>query len=102
VLSNNLDAIISFIMMAGTAIGAWIAGKRNERGGALGEAASTIQILQAEIASLKRKLQDREQELAEMRGRLLTLEDLVTQRADVEGVRQVVDRIAEALGHDQS
>ena len=99
-IQNNLDAIISFIMMAATAVGAWIGGKRSARDGSLAEAANTVAILQAEVDALSRKLTQRDQELAEMRGRIFTLEDLVTQRADVDGVRHVVDRIAERVGAD--
>lgn len=99
-LANNLDAVISFIMMAGTAIGAWVAGKRSTRDGRMNDAVQTVQLLRAEIDTLKGKLQEREQEIAELRGRLITMEDLVTQRANVDGVRQVVDKIAEKVGAD--
>lgn len=86
--------------MVFTAGAAWYTGKRGARDGSLNDAAQTVQLLRAEIDTLKSKLQDREQELAELRGRLITMEDLVTQRADVDGVRLVVNAIAEKVGAD--
>lgn len=99
-LSNNLDAVISFIMMSGTAIGAWVAGRKGARSESLNEASQTVQLLRAEIETLKSRLEERDQQIAELRGRLITMEDLVTQRADVDGVRRVVDSIAEKVGAD--
>lgn len=86
--------------MVATAAAAWYTGKRGYRDGSLTEATQTVQLMRAEIDTLKSRLQDRERELAELRGRLVTMEDLVTQRADVDGVRQVVDAIAVKVGAD--
>ncbi len=98
--SNGLSTVISVIIMVFTAGAAWYTGKRGYRDGSLTEATQTVQLLRAEIETLKSRLQDREKELEELRGRLRQMEDLVTQRADVDGVRQVVDRIAEKVGAD--
>lgn len=97
-MSVDINAIITTVMLIATGLGGWYGGKRASRGGHLGEAAATVTILMGEVDILKRKLTERDAELAEMRGRILTLEDLVTQRADVQGVRTVVDRIAEKVG----
>ncbi len=94
----NIDSIMTIVMVATTGIGGWYGGKRSGRGGTLGEAASAVTILTGEVESLKRAITTKDNELAEMRGRITTLEDLVTQRADVDGVRRVVDRIAEKVG----
>ena len=98
--SNGLSTAISVIIMVVTATAAWYTGKRGYRDGSLTEATQTVQLMRAEIDTLKSRLQDREKELAELRGRLVTMEDLVTQRADVDGVRQVVDAIAVKVGAD--
>ena len=99
---NNIDTILQLIIFGGTAGGAWWGGRRSVRTETLSEAANTVAILQAEVEHLSRKLIEKDHELAEMRGRIFTLEDLVTQRADVDGVRLVVDRIAEKVGADVS
>jgi|SRR6478736_3937331 len=99
-MSSNIDTILQLIIFGGTAAGAWWGGKRSARSEGLSDAANTVAILQAEVEALNRRLIEKDQELAEMRGRIFTLEDLVTQRADVDGVRRVVDSIAEKVGAD--
>lgn len=99
-MTNNIDTILQLIIFGGTAAGAWWGGRRSAGSASLDDAANTVAILQAEVELLSRKLIEKDQELAEMRGRIFTLEDLVTQRADVDGVRLVVDRIAEKVGAD--
>lgn len=91
---NNLDAVIAVVMVFGSGLGGFIGGKRASRSGALLEATQTMGLMREEIETLKSQLHSRETELAELRGRLVTMEDLVTQRADVDGVRQIVERIA--------
>lgn len=99
---NNLDAFVAFAMLAATGVGGWFTGKKQRGDGALGEAANTVIILTSEIDLLKEKLREKDEELAEMRGRIQTLEDLVTQRPDINGIRETVDRIARVVARDQS
>lgn len=94
----NIDSIMTIVMVATTGVGGWYSGKRAGRGGTLGEAASAVTILSGEVESLKRAIITKDGELSEMRGRIMTLEELVTQRADVNHVREVVERIAEKVG----
>lgn len=98
---NNLDALVAFIVMVVTGISSWFAGKKAARTQPIAEAVQTVQLMRAEIDTLKSRLAERDQEIAELRGRLRAMEDMVTQRADVDGVRQIVNRIAERiLGDD--
>lgn len=99
-MTSHIDTILQLIIFGGTVGGAWWGGRRSAISGGLADAANTVSILQAEVDSLSRKLIEKDQELAEMRGRIFTLEDLVTQRADVDGVRRVVNSIAEKVGAD--
>lgn len=94
----SIDTVMTVVMVATTGLGGWFSGKRSSRGAVLGETANTVTILTGEIESLKRSLDEKQGQLTVMHGRILMLEDLVTQRADVEGVREVVDRIAEKVG----
>ncbi len=94
----SIDTVLTVVMVATTGLGGWYSGKRSSRGATLGETANTVTILTGEIESLKRNLEEKQSQLTVMHGRILTLEDLVTQRADVEGVRRIVEKIAEKVG----
>lgn len=94
----GIDSVMTIVMVATTGIGGWYGGKKAGRGNTLGEAANAVTILTGEVESLKRAITTKDDELADMRGRIHTLEELVTQRAEVSGVRDVVDRIAAKVG----
>lgn len=71
----------------GTA-GGWIGGRKN-----VAIAQTTIQLLEAQVGAMQLSLNT----LPELRVRVGVLEDLVTQRANVEEVRKIVERIEEKL-----
>jgi len=68
-------------------------------------ATDTVDLLQAQIEALKDDKEDRDQELLELRTRVSVLENLVTQRAEVNDVHDdlrdakiVIDKIAVKVG----
>lgn len=68
-------------------------------------AVNTVELLQVAVAELERQGRLKDTELADLRGRVGVLEDMVTQRAEVEavheevkGVRGVVNAIAAKVG----
>lgn len=71
----------------GTA-GGWIGGRKN-----VAIAQTTIQLLEAQVNAMQMSLNT----LPELKARVKVLEDLVTQRANVEEVKNIVTRIEEKL-----
>lgn len=93
------------VLSIGTAVGGFAGGRVSGRTGASQIAADTVDMLQAQIETLKEGKDEREMELHELRTRVSTLESLVTQRAEVELVhdevrsaRVVLDKIAVRVG----
>lgn len=78
--------------------GGLIGGKRLGHSQAQQTAVSTVELLQIAVAELQRQNQIKVEEVADLRGRISVLEDLVTQRAEVEEVRVLVDKIAVKIG----
>lgn len=102
--TETLVAII--ISIAGT-IGGYVGGKRTGNSNAVGVAVDVVELLRVQVEVLTRKGEEKDELIADLRGRVEVLEGLVTQRAEVEvvraevlGVRGVVDRIAERVGVD--
>jgi len=88
----------------GSSAAGWFAGKRSGKAEILGTAASTIEILaarsdtlDANVEDLKGKLREKDEQIADLTGRVNVLADLATQRAAVAEVKEVVDRIAAKL-----
>jgi hypothetical protein len=105
----GIDVLLSAVVLATTAIGSYFGGKRQGKGSAVGIAVDTVELLQVQVAMLTQQNSEKDQLIAELRGRVEVLEGLVTQRAEVEavheevkGVRVVVDRIAEAVLNDDA
>jgi hypothetical protein len=94
----GINEILTIVVLLAGMAGGYFGGKRSERSSNVSEAAGVVTILQAEVETMKRKLVEKDTQLAEMGGRIRTLEDMITQRADVDGVRVVVERIAEKIG----
>lgn len=96
---------ITLVTGVAAAAGGFYGGKRLGNGQAQSAAVSTVELLQVAVAELERQGRVKDDELADLRGRVGILEDLVTQRAEVEAVhvevkevRGVVDRIASKVG----
>ena len=98
------DVIVVLTGFAGVA-GGFFGGKRLGNSQAQTTAVNTVELLQVAVAKLERQGRLKNEEVADLRGRIAVLEDLVTQRAEVEAVhadvkvvRSVVDRIATKVG----
>lgn len=94
----DADAIITILTGAAGVTGGFFGGKRLGNGQAQQAAVSTVELLQIAVAELERQGRLKDDELSDLRGRVSVLEDLVTQRAEVEEVRVIVDKIAEKVG----
>lgn len=78
-------------VMVATAAGGWVTGRR-------GVARQTVDLLQIQVENLREGNDDKDIELGALKGRVEVLEGLVTQRAAVAEVKEVVDRIAARVG----
>lgn len=92
-------------MSLATAIGGFWGGRITGRSSASQIAVDTVDLLQAQVETLRGEKTNRDVELAELRARVEILEGLVTQRAEVEElsgkvslVKETVDRIAVRVG----
>lgn len=85
------DALVS-ILLALSSVGAgFTIGRR-------GLSSETVQMLQAQVEAHERDKAERNEKIVILEGRLEVLESLVTQRAAVDEVREIVDRIADRVG----
>lgn len=99
--ANLLDTVI---LVAGAA-GSFATGRMTKRSATSQIATETVELLQSQVEALKSDKQDKDTELVQLRARVEVLENLVTQRAEVEEltekvilVKTVVDRIAIKVG----
>ncbi|UJQ86883.1 hypothetical protein SEA_TREAT_47 [Streptomyces phage Treat] len=106
------ETIITVLTGATAAVGSFYGGKRLGASAAAQDAANesqtavnTVELLQIAVAELQRQNGEKTTEVADLRGRVAVLEDMVTQRAEVaavheevKGVRGVVNAIAAKVG----
>jgi outer membrane murein-binding lipoprotein Lpp len=99
------DYIISAVVAVTTAAGGWSAGKRTSNRDAAQTAAETVDMLQAQVELLKEYKEGGDLQIRDLRSRISVLENLVTQRAevnavhlDVKSAKLVIDKIADKVG----
>lgn len=94
----DADAIITILTGVAGVTGGFFGGKRLGNGQAQQAAVNTVELLQVAVAELERQNNIKAEEVGDLRGRISVLEGLVTQRAEVEEVRVLVDKIAVKIG----
>jgi hypothetical protein len=77
--------------MAAMAAGGWVTGRR-------GVARQTVDLLQIQAVTLGEQNKQQAEKITALEGKVEVLESLVTQRAAVAEVKEVVDRIAARVG----
>jgi FtsZ-binding cell division protein ZapB len=104
--------IITVLTGAAAAFSGYVGGKRMGHSTGVQDAAAesqtavnTVELLQVAVAELQRQNGAKTSEVADLRGRVAVLEEMVTQRAEVsavhdevKGIRNVVDAIAGKVG----
>lgn len=101
-----MDAnLINAVVVGATAAGSFFGGRLTGRSAASQIATDTVDLLQAQIETLRDNKESQETELVSLRARVGVLENLVTQRAEVEElgakislVKDTVDKIAVKVG----
>lgn len=87
------ETIITLLTGAAAAAGGFFGGKRVAAGNESQAAVNTVELLQVAVAELERQRQLKDDELADLRGRVGVLEDMVTQRAEVAAVHDEVKAV---------
>lgn len=101
----DTGTMIAVVASVASAIGGFAGGRRTGKGDAVSIAVDTVELLQAQVDSLKEEAQRKETLIADLQGRVEVLEGLVTQRAEVaavhdevKGVRVILEKVAEKVG----
>lgn len=101
----DFGSMITVVSTASVGLGGYFGGRMSARTAASQIAADTVEMLQAQIETLKEDKEHRELEILDLNSRVAVLEGLVTQRAEVEVlstkislVKETVDRIADRVG----
>lgn len=101
----GVEAIVAAIIGISGAAGGFYEGRRRGAAASVGIAVDTVSLLQVRVATLTERSEEKDAVISDLRARVEVLENLVTQRAEVDavkdeiqGVRGVVDRIAIRIG----
>lgn len=94
----NIDTLLTIAAALGVGGGGFIGGRMTGNYNSHQIATQTVEMLQAQVELLERNKEDRELTLLDLQQRVTVLENLVTQRAEVEKVQETVDRIATKVG----
>lgn len=101
----DVGTVLAAVAGIAGAAGGFVGGRRTATSTTINIAVDTVELLQAQVATLTSDREEKHALIADLRGRVEILESLVTQRAEVEavheevrGVRGVVDKIATKVG----
>ena len=93
----DIASMITVCGLLATTAGGYFGGRRIGNG-AVTTALETVQLIQTQVAMLTEQNSGKSAEISQLQGKVELLEGLVTQRADVSAVKEVVDRIAARVG----
>lgn len=101
----DANAIITILTGVAGVTGGFVGGKRLGNVQATGLTVSTVSLLEVAVGELRTQVEEKNQQIAALTGRLSALEGLVTQRAEVEAVhvdvlenQQILHRISAKVG----
>ncbi|HEY6018852.1 MAG TPA: hypothetical protein VIY48_02875 [Candidatus Paceibacterota bacterium] len=87
----DTNTIISVVAPIATLVGGWSIGRR-------GLSRQTIDLLAIQVNTLKESNESKTAQITELTGKVNVLESMITQRAEVAEVREIVERIAVKVG----
>lgn len=93
----DIASMITVCGLLATTAGGYFGGKKIGNG-AVTTALETVQLIQTQVDMLTEQNSGKSAEISQLQGKVEILEGLVTQRADVSAVKEVVDRIAAKVG----
>lgn len=101
----DLDTLITGAIGISGLVGGFVGGRRTASTHAVGIAVDTVELLQVQVGTLVEQNVEKDKEITNLQTRVDILEEMVTQKAEVEavkvavdGVRDVVDAIATKVG----
>ncbi len=101
----DANAIITILTGVAGVFGGFVGGKRLGNVQATSLTVSTVGLLEVAVGELRTQVEEKNEQIASLTGRLSALEGLVTQRAEVEAVhvdvlenQHVLHRIAAKVG----
>lgn len=101
----DIGTALTALGVGATGVGSFIGGRMTGKSVASQIAVDTVDLLQSQVDALKSDKQNKDTELVNLRSRVEVLENLVTQRAEVEElgekislVKETVDKIAIKVG----
>ena len=94
----DMAAILAAVTGLSGVAGGFIGGRRSANTQAMSVATSTVEMLEVQVELLTNEREERSNMISDLRSRIEVLESLVTQRAEVDRVKIVVDRIAAKVG----
>ena len=92
------NALITIGIGIAGVVGGFASGRKSGNQEALSTAVQTVGLLQTQLETVKEYLEEKSVEVHDLNVRVEVLEGLVTQRAQVQEVKEVVDRIAVKVG----
>ena len=90
--------IITALVGTAAVTGGFFGGKKMGNAQASALAVDTVELLQVAVNELRQQAEQKNELIIELTTRVGVLEGLVTQRAEVEEVHAIVERIAEKVG----
>lgn len=87
----DTNTIISVVAPIATLAGGWSIGRR-------GLSRQTIDLLAIQVNTLKESNESKTAQITELTGKVNVLESMITQRAEVAEVKEIVERIAVKVG----
>lgn len=97
-MAVDIESIVTVVGVVAGAIGGHMNGKRVGTAQSVTVAKETVDMLALQVELLSKKNEEKEDAILQLTHRVDTLQELVTQRAAVEEVKSVVDKIAEKVG----
>lgn len=94
----DMSAVVAALTGIAGILGGFVGGRKTGGTQTISDAVSTFELLRLQVATLVDSNDLKEAKVTELTARVAVLESLITQRADVESVRGIVDRIAEKVG----
>ena len=94
----EITVILGALVVLMTSAGSYMGGKKTGKSQTLNDAATAVNVLAASLAELRQQRDEDDRKIQALEAKVEILESMVTQRADVKGVREVVDRIAVKMG----
>lgn len=89
----NIDSAVAILIGLAGILGGWVGGRRNAVAANAALAQGTIDLLQSRMEAMEIEMK----RIPALLDRIAFLESMVTQRADVESVKEIVVRIEEKL-----